>query len=439
MMTEKNIHINYLPSINYAIWSNGEQCLNLCELTNDSEDDWHDITVRIEGEMLIASESRIDIIPRGAIVAVENLSITPDSEKLRKLTESCPTQFTLKVKLGDEEAFAHTYPIRLLAFDEWTGVNKRPETTAAFILPNSTALTSVKIATAKHLERLTGSPALDEYQTQDHNRVRAMVASVYEALREEGIVYSTLPASFEDTGQRIRLADKVLSEKTGTCADLSLLMASVLEGIGLHTMIVVIKGHMMVGCWLVDRRYPQMICDDVSFLSKSVADGVSELVLVEATKLTEKNVSFEQAVTSAEDTIHNRPGDFIMAIDVQSCRLNGIRPIPTTATQEEQEGIALDNATTDVRELRQYQLTEEEERKLTRQQIWERKLLDFSLRNNLLNLRRGKRMLPFVSFNLEELEDHLQAKEDFSILPLPIKKSLSADEGGMYDSRQYRD
>ena len=439
MMTDKNIHINYLPSINYAIWSNGEQCLNLCELTNDSDDDWHDITVRIEGEMLAASECRIDLIPRGSVVAVEHLSITPDSEKLRNLTESCSTQFTLNIKEGEEEAFTHTYPIRLLAFNEWTGVYKRPETTAAFILPNSPALNSVKIAAAKHLERLTGSSALDEYQTQDHNRVRAMVASVYEALREEGIIYITPPASFEDTGQRIRLADEVLSQKTGTCADLSLLMASVLEGIGLHTMIVVIKGHMMVGCWLVDRRYPQMICDDVSFLSKSVADGVSELVLVEATKLTEKNVSFEQAVTSAEDTIHNKPGDFIMAIDVRSCRLNGIRPLPTAATQEEQEGIALDNATTNVRELRQYQLTEEEERKLTRQQIWERKLLDFSLRNNLLNLRRGKRMLPFVSFNLEDLEDHLQAKEDYSILPLPLKKNVSPDGDGMYDSRQYRD
>ena len=108
MMTDKNIHINYLPSINYAIWSNGEQCLNLCELTNDSDDDWHDITVRIEGEMLAASECRIDLIPRGSVVAVEHLSITPDSEKLRNLTESCSTQFTLNIKEGEEEVFTHT-------------------------------------------------------------------------------------------------------------------------------------------------------------------------------------------------------------------------------------------------------------------------------------------------------------------------------------------
>ena len=439
MMTDKNIHIDYLPSLNYAIWSNGQKCLNQCELTNDTEAEWRDLAVRIDGEMLVGSESHVDLIPPGATVTVEHLGIDPNAEKLRHLAESCATQFTLTVEMGGEAVFTHTYPIRLLAFNEWTGADIRPETTAAFIIPNSPALTAVKIAAAKHLERLTGSGALDEYQTQDHNRVRAQVASVYEALREQGITYSTLPASFEKTGQRIRLADDVVSQKLGTCADLTLLMASCLEGIGLHTMVVLTQGHMMLACWLVDKRYPQMICDDVSFLSKSVADGISEIVLVETTCITEKNVPFEKAVTTAEDLIHSKPGEFLMAIDVQTCRLDGIRPLPTTAEQEVQEGIAHDVATDEVRELRQYQPAEETNLRLTRQQIWERKLLDFSLRNNLLNLRLGKRVIPFVSFNIDELEDHLQAKEDFSILPIDEKRSVTPDETGMYDSRQHRD
>ena len=438
-MTDQNIRLDYLPSLNYAIWSNGGQCLKACELTNDSEDDWRDIIIRISGEMFTSSESHLELVPRGATVATENLSITPDAKKLHELTESISTQFTLSVEIGGQESFTHTYPIRLLAFDEWTGLKLMPETTAAFVIPNHPALTAVKIAAAKHLERLTGSSALDEYQTQDHNRVRAMVASVYEALRQQSIVYSTPPASFEEMGQRIRLSDKVLSEKLGTCADLALLMASCLEGIGLNTMLVLTKGHMMLGCWLVDKRYPQTLCDDVSFLSKSVADGISEMVLVETTMLTQNKVSFEQAVTAAEDLIHNKPGDFLIAIDVKSCRLNGIRPLPTKAEQVEQEGISHDNVTDEIRELRQYQPVEEAERKLTRQQIWERKLLDFSLRNNLLNLRIGKRVMPFISFNIEELEDHLQAKEDFNILPLPNNIKVGVNESGMYDSIQYRD
>ena len=438
-MTDQNIRLDYLSKLNYAMWSNGFKCLKACELTNDGEDDWHNIIVCISGEMLTKTESRLDLVPHGATVEVERLSIIPDAKKLHSLNESINSQFTLSVEADGQETFSHTYPIRLLAFNEWTGLNTMPENTAAFVIPNSPALNSVKLDAAKHLERLTGSSSLDEYQTQDHNRVRAMVASVYEALRQQGIIYITPPASFEENGQRVRLADDVLSQKQGTCADLAMLMASCLESIGLNTLLVLTKGHMMLGCWLVDKRYPQIMCDDVSFLSKSVADGISEIVLVETTMVTQNGVSFEQAVTAAEDLIHNKPDDFLAAIDVKTCRLNGIRPIPTPNEQVEQKGIAHDNVTEEVRELRQYQIEEEVDRKLTRQQVWERKLLDFSLRNNLLNLRIGKRVLPFFSFNIKDLEDHIQAKEDFSILPCPLKNDIKPDESGLYDSRKYRD
>ena len=46
----------------------------------------------------------------------------------------------------------------------------------------------------------------------------------------------------------------------------------------------------------------------------------------------------------------------------------------------------------------------------TKQMIWERKLLDFTLRNNLLNTRLGRKVVPFITFGIEHLEDHLQNK-----------------------------
>ena len=54
---------------------------------------------------------------------------------------------------------------------------------------------------------------------------------------------------------------------------------------------------------------------------------------------------------------------------------------------------------------------------LTKQDLWERKLLDFSLRNNLLNCKAGKRVIPFVSYDIDKIEDRVQQNEDFSILP----------------------
>lgn len=71
---------------------------------------------------------------------------------------------------------------------------------------------------------------------------------------------------------------------------------------------------------------------------------------------------------------------------------------------------------------------------VTKQLIWERKLLDFSLRNNLLNTRLGRKVVPFISFEIEHLEDHLQNNEDYVITPSPGTKIEPNDEG-MYDSQ----
>ena len=439
-LTPENIRVEYLQDINYAIATNGGKFLNTCEITNDDNEDWREVSVSLSGEFLAASESRIELIPQGQMVAVSNLAIHPDIEKLRKVTESVETQFELKVMISGQDVFCQSYPLHIMAFDQWPGIKVMPEILASFVTPNASGLAEVRLEAARQLDRLTGSSALDDYQTQDPNRVRAQVAAVYEALREQGIVYVSVPPSFEETGQRVRLPDQVLAEKQGTCLDLSLTFAACLESIGLNTMLIIIKEHMFVGCWLDNLYYPQMFCDDVSFLSKATADGINELVVVETTQITQKNVSFEQAVTMAEDHIKLKPELFYLAVDIKRCRLYNIRPLPLgTEGAANLEGIQLDHATDNVRELRQYDINTQEDRHLTRLQIWERKLLDFSLRNNLLNMRIGKKVVPFVSFNLEELEDLLQAKKDFKIMPFPLGKAPAPDDTGIFNSRAHRD
>ena len=257
-LTPENIRVEYLQDINYAIATNGGKFLNTCEITNDDNEDWREVSVSLSGEFLAASESRIELIPQGQMVAVSNLAIHPDIEKLRKVTESVETQFELKVMISGQDVFCQSYPLHIMAFDQWPGIKVMPEILASFVTPNASGLAEVRLEAARQLDRLTGSSALDDYQTQDPNRVRAQVAAVYEALREQGIVYVSVPPSFEETGQRVRLPDQVLAEKQGTCLDLSLTFAACLESIGLNTMLIIIKEHMFVGCWLDNLYYPQM-------------------------------------------------------------------------------------------------------------------------------------------------------------------------------------
>lgn len=450
MINQNNIvlHFDYLPCVNYAALSCGIETCNTFIIENHDTKDWHNIKVAISGEKIETHSLHIDSIPRGKSIQLQSIKIAPDINALVSSTEAVNTTFSLKIEQEGELLWDKEYPICLLAYDQWTGGAIMPELIAAFVVPNNPLLSRVLVNAGKTLEKLTGSSALDEYQTQDRNRVRHQVAAIYEALRSEGIVYCTPPASFEDYGQRIRLADQVLTEKLGTCIDTSLLMASCLEKIGIHSVLVFLKDHAFVGAWLTPSVYPQMVGDDASLLNKEMADGNNNLVLVETTYITSSSPSsFEDAVLRANQEIREEHS-FLYFVDVCRCRLSHIYPLPQRVKvdgewQVPDRGLEHENATAEVSNLSHYDLRlENTGQELSKQLIWERKLLDFSLRNNLLNMRVGRRAVPFISFGIEHLEDHLHNAEDYQITPCPDTK-IQPSLYGIYDSvrqaSQYQD
>lgn len=439
------VRLEYLPCINYAMIHNHVPSCYFCELSNNADVDWKHIKVAIDGTLIKHSECVIDTLPKGQTVQINTLEIVPEGDKLLELTEGVDSHFDLTVTFSDEKVYQQTFPIQLMAYEQWTGAGIMPELLAAFVTPSHPILSRISIKASQFLEKWTGSSALDEYQTQDPNRVRTQVAAVYEALRSESLIYSSTPASFETMGQRVRMVDNVLTSKLGTCLDLTLLYASCLEAIGIHPLLVLLKGHVLLGAWLTEDLYHQTVGDDVSFLLKGTADGVNDIVLVETTSVaSSQNISFEEAVGMAQRQLKGE-SEFELFIDVYRCRLGKIRPIPQRIDhngewQLEQDGVEHENATTEINRLDRYEIKlGDNKEKITKQMIWERKLLDFSLRNNLINIRLGKRVIPFISFEIDHLEDHLQSGDNYQILPSPTKSKIEPNDTGLYDSSVWKE
>ena len=474
-----SVVVDYLPKVNYALLHNGVKCLNYCEIENLSGEDLRHVTVRLTGELVKPAETFVEMLPKGQTVHVSGLELEPDIDGLLQLTEAVSTSFKIVIEeLGvrreergerreertpntqhpndqttntqqpapsteaNTPLYEKSFSLQLLTFDEWPGVNVIPAVLSAFVTPNDAAISPLLVKAAGYLEKMTGSSALDEYQTRDPNRARAMVAAVYKAVQSEGIVYSAPPASFQSDGQRIRLPEKVVSEKLATCIDSTLLMASCLESMGIHPLLVMMKGHILLGAWLVDRICANALSDDSAFLLKGSADGINEIVLVETMGVT-NNMTFEQAENQAESTLRKEEDNFSFFIDVARSRMEGVRPLPLRVQsdgrwQVRNEGLKHRVADERIAEKDRYDVKIDQGVKLTKQQLWERKLLDISLRNNLTNLRIGKRVLPFISFAIEKIEDQLQAHEDYTILPKPDSVKVEPNEFGIIDSTTYK-
>lgn len=435
-MKSVNIDIDYLKTINYALFHNRIPVCQSVNVTNISNQPLNDVKVCCKGEFIRKYES--DLMGRintEETVRIMSFEISPDASKLAVLTERVVTNFSLTVTSQDEIIEEKQYEIELMPYDHWLGVTIMPQTLVSFVTPNHPAISSLVVKVAAALKQVTGSSVLTAYQTGNSNDVRLQVAAVFAAIHQLGIVYRSVPASYEDIGQRITMPDQVIAMKIGNCIELTLLLASVLEAIGINSVVIFQKGHAYLGIWLVDDCYSCSICDDASYIEKKCSRGIDEMLVVECTQVAQETASFETAVKIAEQNLADH-SVFEMFIDIKRSRLERIFPLPARVQSDgtwtfEETGVEHEQCLFEVKEHDRYDLSQmiDRETKLTKFDIWERKLLDFSLRNSLLNLYLRRKAIQFISFDIDRIEDHLQDGEEYCIISKPnIEFQLDSTE-----------
>ena len=437
------VQFDYLPLINFAMQQNKVSVIHQLSIENMTSEPFRNIQVEITAEPDFGNITpvMVEAIPANDSVCLQSFSLVLSANYFAQLTERMSGSLKIEIRSEAETIFTRTYPIDILAYDQWGGINIFPEMLASFITPNHAVLTPIIKRAAAILEQWTGTPSLDEYQSRNPDRVRKQMAAIYTALTEQQIIYSTIPASFEEHGQRVRLTDSVLAQKLGTCLDMALLYASCLESIGLNALIVITKGHAFAGGWLVPETFPDPAIDDVSLLTKRTAEGIYDITLVETTCMNMgHNADFDNAVKSANGKLSD-PGSFILAIDVRRARHSGVRPIPQRVLNgqvweiKEDEDINRNTTHATPQSVNPYDLSgSETQTALTKQLLWERRLLDLSLRNNLLNIRITKNTLQLIPANLACLEDALAEGDEFRILHRPAEWENPAMEFGIYSS-----
>ena len=271
MSSEKKIEIDlvYMPVVNFAMQQNHVPVLRKLVIKNLVGETLEKLSVDIvtEPDFALSASVKIESIAAGESLDVNNISINLSPKYLSEVTEKIAGHFKLAVKAKDEELYKETHDISILAFDQWYGIQVLPEMLSAFITPNHPEVSKMLKRASSILEKWTGNPSFDEYQTQNPDRVKKQMAAIFEAIAEMKLVYCSVPASFEQGGQRIRMVDTIATQQMANCLDLSLFYASCLEAAGINPLIIIIKGHAFAGAWLVKDSFADSVNDDISLLT----------------------------------------------------------------------------------------------------------------------------------------------------------------------------
>lgn len=345
-------------------------------------------------------------------------SIGVDTERLYGLTETDVCEISIKILSAEGETLlSSTRSIKLLPISI-----PSDDASARDLLLSKYVITDFPDMSRIHhmaIEENGGRPLIGYQNTRydgslDPDAIIHEVECIYKALHRYGITYANPPHSSE-VYQKVRLPMTVLKDRLGTCLDLALLCCACISEIGLRSILFLEQEHAYAG-FFIDEKTKYVPCEKNSnIVLNQISHGKKSVVVFETTLISsEQSASFASAIAQATERIKSQPQGF-KAIDIDFCHTGAYKPIPVQ--KEEGGAIEFDIKPTNISEealtsIRDYQFRpinsgEEQNRFVT----WEKKLLDLTAANKLVNFKFAKgnsNCITFPSQDGKALYDYLR-------------------------------
>jgi len=449
-MTRVEVELSSAPTLNFAMEQSGVPVVTGVRVRNVGEKtlDGAELTVSIRPDIAAESIHRIARLHPGESIELGALDLRLEPGRLRTLREAERGELAWKLCSGGSALATGTSSIDVLAHNEWAGLRAPPPLLATFVTPNAPSVGEMLVRVRDRLRETTGDAGLSGYQSRSPSRVRETVVALYDVIPALGITYVGVPASFEEVGQKVRLADRVVADKMGNCLDVTVLVASCLEQMGLAPLLLIQKGHAIPGVWLVEDRFHEGVVYDAARIRNAIALG-NLLFFDSSASVSDPPVPF----ALAEQTAHTIVADdakFICVIDVPVARRDRYRPLPLrdedvqksvspasslgeAARREAARSAGAPDGSAPAQPPPSATASPVDQRL----KQYRDRLLDLSLRNKLLNFRSdSKGALVLDVPNVPRFEDLLSSPgAEFEVLPRPDKDSRDRRDSRLVQSK----
>jgi very-short-patch-repair endonuclease len=423
------LHASASRKLNLADFQNSVPTLHELVIVNETLSPINDLTLQLTSEPPFVKPRvwNVESVGAGESYHLRDLDVQLDSSHLSRLTEaeSASLYFELRSSKQSEEVISKCEAtVELLARNQWGGIGHLPEMVAAFVQPNDQAIDRLLKGAALALQSGGKSGSIDGY-SHGSKRAWELASGIWVAVLQRKLNYALPPASFEHAGQKVRSPSQVLDSGLATCLDLALMFAACLEQAHLNPLLVFTRGHAFVGVWLRDEEFSTAAVDDITAVRKRLK--LQEMLVFETTLAAQgQAVSFSQAIAHANRQLSEEEDDkFELVIDIKHARMSRIKPlsqghaVPDALSVEPEAEVTI--GVEEAPDLPDEFISDTPSSELDpkdRLARWQRKLLDLSLRNTLLNFKQGRKALR-LEVAAPELEDILAEGQTIKLLPSP--------------------
>lgn len=429
-----HIHLQTIAYASIAYFRNGRSVIWKLSVTADR--DLEDVRVEIIYTPAYAEPEvwHIGYLEAGSSVPYRIKRVEYDAEELLNIRDEEQGCILVRVLNGDEIVAERKESFIWLAFNAWPGGDFYMEMLASFVLPEDRFVNDI----VQDIRRIMKADDEGFPGYEDKSSVFDAVNATWNVLLRRKIKYNLAPKDSyrtEGVGQRIRIPSIIQQEQCSTCLDSTLLIAAILIRLGLNPLLFITKDHAFVGVWMEDRRLDAPTMPMVGTIRNYVRQR--DILPIEATIMTpgedsedEGNRSLDMAASSALHTISTmKDGDYFITVDVRRTWAElGIRPVFGGRGESGPKRI--------------YMTVKGGEKKtVSKPEQWQRRQLNLSISNPLLNRSAGGRRGGCFQLHVPDvamLEDLLSLGSIFTLKGL--SGSVWSNEGTRQSmSDEYRE
>jgi hypothetical protein len=412
------LEIAVVPMIGYAHYASARPLFRRFYVRNTRDEAISEVEIKAESDFTLPFSIRGGVLPAKTTV---NFDVAPELSPsfFATLDESASSEVKIEIRAGGKILASLALPVRLLGYNEYCGAAQEAELLAAFV-PDLSPLAQ-KILKSAELTLKKWNIALDTssgYKKLDNNEARYFGAAVFSAVQE--LAFDELPSKVISQPHLISDHREIMSAGKATPLEAALFYASAIRAAGLNPIVAVGEGFVLGGLWLVDKSLNDSVTTDAAELLRRMGEGVNEIVLFDVKNLfngyaTRFSSAEEAAVQALSDS---RRLDF--ALDVKRARAGGVAPLPQRVKTRQGYRV-IPPETYDTSHLPEAVKTfagKDLRVAGSREKQWERRLLDLSLKNSLLNFKDAAAVRLLVS-GLKKVSDALKEKRALAVAEAP--------------------
>ena len=400
----------------YADYFNRVPLFLSLQIANNSAESIDEIEVFIENQdgFLLPCSKKLDSLPFESSVEIA-VGDCVSPLFLTDLADVSLQSISIRIFHGKTMISEDTAEVTVLPFDYWSGRSGNAELLSCFSRPKISDCLRVLTEAQEQLKKWELSCEWKGYEEGDKNKIRQIAAAIFTALKKHSIEKSAAEYSYDEP-MPVGDITKIFKSKVGTSFEMTMLLVSCLECADLHPIILVGEKNVSCGVWLYDNCFLDSVSDDTVLLEKYLSDGINNISCFDVEDVfAGHNVNY----TASEKHFRQKlaGGYYDTIVDLRRCRLARIYSLPLKVKGIKgyellgDEDTDTNAAPQDLAGVKKLSM----DGKITKNKQWERRLLDLSLKNSLLNFKAEKNCLHVVSANIDATFNGLSSHHPFAV------------------------